>query len=412
MVRRARWFELGLLVGGVLLAALIAWSTPGSGDYLPGGPVGGDSNGAPAIAGLAHGHFGAYLNNQPFMGLVSLLLRVPAVRIAQAFPSHRLLEYRLGVLLCLTALPVLAVWLSRQASQREWKAMCALVGVLLIGAPVTVDAIHAGHPEEVLTAVLGVAGVIAAQRGRELWSGALLGLAIGTKPWAVLVAVPVFLALPAGRWKAASAAGAVGGLALIGAMLDPSAFLARSRDLGSMHLVNPYSLWWQLGSNMPHSLVPSRLLPLGLTRSSALILALGAVTLAASAWGVSRGSLRPPHPLALLAALWLARVLADPHPNYYYVPFVIALAVWEVYSLRRVPLLAVLGVALLRVTYELPFHQPGWPNTFLLVWTLLFGTYLVGRAFGQRGGRPAFVHLTTRYFNWLIREVDLRIEDA
>ena len=126
-----------------------------------------------------------------------------------------------------------------------------------------------------------------------------------------------------------------------------------------------------------------------------------------------RGRRQLSNPLALLAALFLVRALADPHPNdYYYVPFLIAVAGWETYSLRRLPALALLATALLRVTYELPFFEPAWPNTFLLVWCALFGTYLTGRAFGRATGRPAFVHLTGRYFNWWPRPVDLRIDDA
>jgi hypothetical protein len=413
MARRRRWFELCLLVGGCVLAALIAWSIPASGDYWPGGLVLGDSNAAPAIEALAHGHLGAYAVNQPLMGLVSLLVRVPAVLVAEARPGHPLLEYRLGVVLCLTSVPLLAIWLSRLAPGRQWKAICALLCVLLIAGSNRIDAIRAGHPEEILTAVLGVAAVIAAQRQRPLWAGLMLGLAIGTKPWAVLAALPVFTVLEHGRWRAFAVTASVSALALIAAMVDPSAFLARARGIGGMHLVNPYSLWWQLGSNVPGSLLPARMLPPGLTRTSGLVLATGALSAAVIAYGLARDKLRPAHPLALLAALWLMRALADPHPNdYYYVPFLVAVAVWEVYSLRRVPLLAVLGGALLRVTYELPFYRPGWPNTFLLVWTLVFGTYLAGRAFGHRGGRPASVHLTGRYFNWLIRPVDLSIEDA
>src|ERR1700676_3142606 len=100
--RRPR-LQLCLVAGGCLLAALIAWSTPTSGDYWPGGQVLGDSNPAPAIEALAHGHLGAFVANQPVMGLVSLLLRLPAAAVAHAKPGHPLLEYRLGVVLCLSS---------------------------------------------------------------------------------------------------------------------------------------------------------------------------------------------------------------------------------------------------------------------------------------------------------------------
>lgn len=382
MRRRRPPFEVFLLAGGILLAAMVAWSTPATGDYWPGGKVIGDSNAAPAIDALAHGHIGAYLANQPLMGLVSILLRVPAAMVAHARPGHPLLEYRLGVVLCLCSAPLLSAWLSRLSPGREWKAICLLACVLLIAGPGKIDAVRAGHPEEALTAVLAVSAVIAAQRQRQWWAGVILGLAIGTKPWAVLAAVPVLMTLRRGRWQAVAAAALVGGFAEIGAIADPSSFLARARGLGSIHLVSPYSLWWQLGANMPATPLPSRTLPLGLSRSSSLFLVTGLAVAAAIGWARKPKASQLSHPLALLAALWLVRALADPHPNdYYYVPFLIATAVWEVYSLRRPPVLAVVAATLLSVTYYLPFDDPSWPNSFLLGWSVLIGVYLARSAF-------------------------------
>jgi hypothetical protein len=413
MVRRQRLFEICLVIGGCLIAVLVAWTTPTTGDYWPGGQVLGDSNPAPAIAALAHGHLGAYLANQPLMGLVSLLLRVPAVLAAPATPGHPLLEYRLGVVLCLLSAPALVVWLSRLDGRRQWKAICALLCVLLLAGPGKIDAVRAGHPEEVLTAVLAVAAVIAAQRGRAVWAGLFLGLAFGTKPWAVLAALPVFLALPGDRWKAAAMAVGVGGLAEIAAIAQPSTFVGRARGLGAMHLVNPYSLWWQLSSDNARSAVPARMLPLGLSRSSGLFMATGAAAAVAVGWGVMRRAGRLSNPLALLAILWMVRALADPHPNdYYYVPFLIALAVWEVYSLQRIPVLAVAAAGLLWLTYQLPFYEPTWPNSFLILWTLGLGVYLTRWAFAPAISRPRFVHPVRRSFNWWPFPVDLRIDDA
>ena len=413
MALRRRGFELCLVAGGCALAVLIVWSNTGSGDYWPGGQVLGDSNAAPGIEALAHGHLAAYAANQPLMGLVSLVLRVPAVLVAQAFPGHHLLEYQLGAVLCLLSAPVLVVWLSRLGSGRQWKAVCLLLLVVVVAGPFKIDAVRAGHPEEVMTAVLAAAAVIAAERQRPGWAGSILGLAVGTKPWAVLAALPVLLALSRDRWKAASAAVVVGGIAMLGALADPSIFLARARGLGSMHLVNPYSLWWQVGHDVPGALVPARMLPLGITRSTGLVFATGSMAAVAVSWGLRRRTSRLTQPLALLAVLWLVRAVADPHPNdYYYVPFLIGVAVWETYSLRRLPLLAVLGAALLMVTYRLPFFQPAWPNTFLLVWTATIGIYLVRRAFGRQSGRPAFVHLRGRNFNVRGGPVDLKVEDA
>jgi len=54
--------------------------------------------------------------------------------------------------------------------------------------------IAVGHPEEVLASTLGAAAVIAAGYRRPGLAGVTLGLAIGTKQWALLAAPPVLLA--------------------------------------------------------------------------------------------------------------------------------------------------------------------------------------------------------------------------
>ena len=65
--------------------------------------------------------------------------------------------------------------------------------------PVTLYALQDGHAEELLGAVLCVAAVLAAQRGRGGLAALALGLAIANKQWALLAIGPVLLALPPGR---------------------------------------------------------------------------------------------------------------------------------------------------------------------------------------------------------------------
>lgn len=393
MSRRHLRFDAGLFVFGCLLAGLVAWMSPTTGDYWPGGHVLGDGNPAPAIAALAQGHFGAYLVNQPVMGLVSILLRVPAALLVHTRPGHPLLEYRVGTVLCLCPAAVLAAWLARLDGRREWKAVCALLCLLVIAGPVTVAAINSGHPEEVLAAVLAIAAVIAAQRQRQWWAGVMLGLAIGTKQWAILAALPVFMRLDRGRWKAAAVAAAAVSATEIGAIVDPSVFLSRAGGLGALHVVNPYNLWWQLGSQLPSTSSPVRILPLGLTRSSATLLVTGLGAAAATGWWLRRPTARLSDPLALLAALLLLRVVGDPYANFYYfAPCLIAATAWEAYSLRRPPLLGSLGAALVIGTYDLPLSEPALANAFLVAWTLGAGAYLAGRAFSGRTSGPPLTY--------------------
>ena len=115
----------------------------------------------------------------------------------------------------------------------------------------TVDAIHLGHPEEVLAAVLATGAVLAAIRGRRGWAAVLLGLAVGTKQWAVLAAIPVLLALDDHRF--ATAVRAAGLALLLTAVLpiaDPRAFARADSVVGGLNFTDPFSLWWPLGSRI------------------------------------------------------------------------------------------------------------------------------------------------------------------
>jgi len=71
-----------------------------------------------------------------------------------------------------------------------------LSGLLFL--PLWAFVVNSGHLDDTL-AILGViAAMVAITRNRTLATGVLLGLAVATKPWAIL-ALPVLLGLPAGR---------------------------------------------------------------------------------------------------------------------------------------------------------------------------------------------------------------------
>jgi hypothetical protein len=80
-----------------------------------------------------------------------------------------------------------------------------------------------GHPEELLGAVLCIAAVLVAMRGRAVWAGVLLGLAIANKEWGLVAVGPVLLALPRER-----ACGAVA-CAVTSGLIRPRAARARGR---------------------------------------------------------------------------------------------------------------------------------------------------------------------------------------
>jgi hypothetical protein len=355
---KTRWIAV-LAAGCAALAVLEVWSTGATGDYVASGPVAGD-NPAPAIAALAHGHLSALGSNQPLMGLVSLILRAPLVAAANSLGASDLTSYRLGALACLLSVALLAAWIGRDRvrSRRDLVALAAAFAIVLAGPP-TSEALSSGHPEEVLAAMLAAAAVLAAVKGRPASAGILLGLAIGTKQWAVFAAVPVLAALPANRTKAIVVAAAVAAAATLPiAIADPGAFTRAGHDVGATHLINPLSAWWPSGSALPAAggaeLAAVRALPAGLSRTDASALALGLVVVVGAVALVAGYRLRRrADALALLAVVMLVRLVVDPLPILYYaVPAIVALVLWEAVVVRRLPVVALFLTAALTLTAD------------------------------------------------------------
>jgi hypothetical protein len=339
----------GALIACALLAlaivAYIALGSGASGDYSTRAPVAGD-NAGPALDALIHGHLGRFVTHQPLMGLSSLLLRAPVAGLGVLMGADRGLVYGLGALVCLLPLALLSAWMvGRPGAPEQRLGAVFAAGILLIG-PATVAAVHVGHPEEVLAAALATGAVVAASRHRPGWAWPMLGLAVGTKQWALLAAPCVLLALPDRRVVTGLKAGA---LALVLSatlpLADPAAFARADSVVGGLRFTDPFSLWWPLGTPISApahaSFLPTaHLLPFALPRSAAagagLMLALAALWLYCS----RRADLKTPiDPLALLALLGLFRCITDPDPlQYNFVALLIPLAAWEVVGLRRLPL--------------------------------------------------------------------------
>jgi hypothetical protein len=276
--------------------------------------------------------------------------------------------------------------LAARAGTREHLAAVAVAALAVAAGPATIAAVHWGHPEEVLTATLATAAVLAARAGRRTAAAVLLGLAIGAKEWAVLLAPAVLVALPAGRGRGRAAAGALA-LALLTTLplplLDPAAFHRADATVGAIAGVVPLDLWW------PVTLLVHRL-PLGLHRPEAAglgMLALGAVVVAAGRWRRRRRPVAAVDPLALLALLGLLRCLVDPAAlGYYLVAAALPLAVWEADVRRRLPVLSLAGAAVQAICASDVLGLDGRAGTdlrfgvFLAAAVLLAGV-LVARSF-------------------------------
>lgn len=344
-------FVLVVLAGALALRAALTME-PGL-DYFSdaGGPI--DS--------LVRGDLDAFLANQPLMGSFSLLVRAPFV--ALVFHSSEAVVYMAGALPLVMSTVVLGMALARIAGERgHGEIVQGVVAGLAIFNPVAFRAIHWGHPEELLGAVLCAGAVLAALRKHALAAGVLLGLAIATKQWAVLAVLPVLLAAAGRRALTLGVAAAVGGALTLPLMLgDSEAFRAvTSTAAGSASATaetTPWNVWWPFAELTP---APPRgdlyLGPTWVKTISHPLIVVIAVPLAALLW--RRRDRRRDDALLLLALLFLLRCLLDNWNNdYYHVPFLLSLLSWEVVRRPGLPLISLVVAVLLGVSFWPEYDQ-------------------------------------------------------
>lgn len=381
----------GLLAAAFLVAAsaALAFTAPLGGDY-PAGPCPGTCDFAgPPIEALVHGDISRFFDLQPLMGSFSLLLRAPFAGIAAAFDGGILWEYRVGALPCLLALALLAAWLWQLMARRGQSLIARAAAVaLVLASPMTFKSLFWGHPEELLGAAMCVASLLLAARGRSLWAGILLGLAIATKQWAVLAFLPILLAARQDRLRLTVAA-AVAAAVFIGPVFasNPGHFLdtqtAAAATQGNRG-VTPTNIWW------PYAHVISRqdtggghvalayALPKSLNDLSHPLVVLAAIALPLLFWR-RRPDRRPEDALALLALIFLLRCLLDPLTySYHHAPFLIALVAYEATRRRGLPVLGVFAALMLWLTASVvaPGGDPYELNRFYVAWAVPFAGYL------------------------------------
>jgi hypothetical protein len=332
----------------VAVSAWIAFSTSTLGDY-PG-------DAGPAVDALVNGHFSAFLNLHPDMGPVSILLRAPFA----ALGGDELSVYHWGSLPCLIAAGLLGLYLARLAGRRGsgLPAQALLVTICLVN-PLTFAALEAGHPEEILTAALAIGAVAVASQGHSARAALLLGLAVASKQWAVIAILPVLMALPSGRIRAALGAAAISlALFLPTFLADPNGFLDTQRSLAvETQNVTPWSAWFPTASATTHA-IPETGMSIETYHASGFlagfshplivlvaILAPLAVALRRRSFGLSGADA-----MALLALLALLRCALDPVDNlYYHEPLLLAFAGWDALGPRGLPVRALAGAATLEL---------------------------------------------------------------
>ncbi|MGZ4268642.1 MAG: glycosyltransferase 87 family protein [Solirubrobacteraceae bacterium] len=338
---------------------------------------------APGIKALAAGDLHRWAAEQPQMGQLSILLRAPVA----ALGLGELWSYRLGALVLLVAPLMLANAL--RPSTRAARVDPVLIALVVCLNPMTLRALVQGHPEEPLGGALCALALLCALDGRARWSGLALGLALGTKQWALFAVLPVLFACRSrAQWQQVLVV-AVPVAALLTVppvLLDPGAFSASmGRPIAGLAILRPGNLWSLLvpsrqfadigGEVVGLSLVPSWL------RALAHPLIIGVAFALALLWRRRREASRPETAMALLAVVFLARCLLDPwNHGYYHWPFLAALVCWEVRGLGRVPVMTAVSSAALWVVFT---RFDGLVMDFAYVtWAVVSMVVLVREAYG------------------------------
>jgi hypothetical protein len=367
-----------------------------------------DNEARPAVEALIHGHVAEFLRVAPAYG-GSLIERAPFALLPSLWGGGALAVYRMMALPCLLAVALLGVWLLVRMRARGYSTSArALAMVVCVANPLTVRALELGHPEELLGASLCVAAVMlaadASQRpSRAIAAGALLGLAIANKEWALLAAGPVLLAMPARRRAVAAITAAATGAAVLAplAVVGSGSFVTATKGLASAPspIFQPWQLWWFLGHHgaLVHGLFGEakpgyRLGPAWIESHTHLLVLLAGAVVTLGLWLRRRPrALTVGEALLALSLLLLVRCLLDTWDTVYYpLPFLLALLAWEVHGgARRMPLLALSCTGLAWLDFQwLPGHvSPDLQAGLFLVWTVPLAVWLAARAFGAP--RPA-----------------------
>lgn len=325
-----------------------------------------DDEARASVDALVNGHLLLFLKLAPAYG-GSLVMRAPFILVPKLWGGGELAIYRAAAVPCLIASGVLGVWVvSRLRAQGASRVTRALALILCTANPITVLALDVGHPEALLGAVLCVAAVLTAMGDRPIWAGVLLGLAVANQEWALVAAGPVLIALPSGRLRAMVAAGATAGVVLA-PLLVAGHFVSQVKGAATPNgaIFTPWQVWWFLGAHAHGTMAAvarsTRVGPGWLSvLAKPLIVGITVPLTLVCVWLRRRGVARPPYEaLLLLMLVLIIRCVLDPWDNWYYpLPFLIALAVWEVLRFKRPPLLGLSASALLwfLTKYLIPAH--------------------------------------------------------
>ncbi|MGN6587591.1 MAG: glycosyltransferase 87 family protein [Solirubrobacterales bacterium] len=374
-----------LLVG--VVSAWLATRATSIGDW--------GADGGPAVEALAAGHVGEYLRWSGLTGPFATAVQAPFVALSGGSGAA---AYQWAVFPCLFGAGLVGLYLGRVVRRRGGSQPAqVLLPLLFLLNPITFEALRNGHPEEILTAALLVAALAAAAERHSMGAALFLGLAVASKQWAVIGALPVLLVLPAHRLKTGIIAAAIAGaLFLPSIVASPDSFLGAQKVASGTPqngVAGPLSAWYPMASSTTvvssvhgeHFVAHVEHAPeLAASVSHSLIVLLALALPLVVAW--RRGlPLSPSDGFALLALLALLRCVLDPVDNlYYHEPLLLAFVGWDAVSPRTAPLRTLLAVAAALVLSSAWRGDTGLSalNAVYLLGTGALGAWLVSSLFG------------------------------
>jgi hypothetical protein len=371
--RHRRW-GLWLLGLAGLLVALVALRAPGLGDY--------PRDAGPAITAGAHGDLGGFFAHQAAMGPLSLYLRVPFAAIGVAGGDGPLGVYRWASLPCLIVLGLAAVGLARFAGRRGASrlAQVVIVAVAVLN-PLVDSALYWGHPEEIITAAFGAAALVAALEQRSLAAGVLVGLAIASKQWALVLLIPVLLIL--GRDRIRTAVIAIGLMAISSVPMMLGNFAAFRHVFhyisSPQPIVTVFTWLYPFSGSGPVRIsdingarppfIGHQILSIETVLSHPVILFIG-LGLPVLMWWRAGGRPAPRELLVASALVLLLRCVIDPgSAAYYHLPLLLTLVVLDAWDGRSLPVLSLTGTALTFVVLDRApqYLAPGATNLVYII---------------------------------------------
>jgi hypothetical protein len=333
----------------------------------------------PAYRALGQGQLGEAAGELPVYGAYLLIFGSPGALVASAMGGEDELTQ---LLTSLPAVLAIGLLLTAAAAPFRRRGVSPAAAIVAAGTPLPLVwlTLKYGHAEDVMASAASVGAVLAALGGRLRLAVLLLIAGIVSKQWAILAVAPAMLAAPRHRGRIGAVA-----LAGAGAVLLPLALLAPDAQhplLTTSQLFHAHQLWWPLGVPIPDELnVPhgaTAVAPGWLAAISRPLIVGLSVPLALLWWRRGGPRRRPDDALLLLALLFLGRCALDPwNIHYYHLPLVVSLVAWEGRRGRELPVLALLTVAavwLSFLTYKV--HYGYGPFLLYTAWALPLGGYL------------------------------------